>query len=107
MTGLHDIDRRQLEARKERIRRVWAYRAVDHIPLSFILEDHSRHSVRALCEDGALQLEENRRGIDRLLRLLPDDYIPVARFWPGYVTIATMFGMKIHWSSDPTQAPGV
>jgi hypothetical protein len=106
MAGIHDIDKRQLEVRKERVRRTWSYRAVDHVPLSFILEDYSRHSLREHCENGALQLEANRRNIDRLLRLLPDDYIPVARFWPGYVTIATMFGMKAHWSSDPAQAPG-
>jgi hypothetical protein len=107
MTGIREIDRGILEARRERVRRTWAYHAVDHLPLCFIMEDFSRHSLRELCESGELQLEANQSNIDRLLRLLPDDYIPVARLWPGYVTIATMFGMRIHWSSDPSQAPGV
>jgi hypothetical protein len=107
MTGINDIDRNELERRKERIRRVWDYRKVDHIPAAYILEGDGAHTLRELCEDGGLQLEANRRNIDRLLRLLRDDYVPVGRFWPGYVTIATMFGMDIHWSGDPSQAPGV
>jgi hypothetical protein len=105
--GINDIDHVEIERRKERIRRAWSYRTVDHIPLAYVLDGDGSHAVRELCEDGGLQLEANRRNIDRLLRLLPDDYIPVARFWPGYMTIATMFGMEIHWSDDPSQAPGV
>jgi uroporphyrinogen-III decarboxylase len=107
MMGIADIDARQIEARKERFRRVWGYRKVDHIPVAFFLEGLAGRSLRELCEDGELQLEACRRNIDRLLRLLPDDYIPVARVWPGYMTIATMFGMEVHWSHDPNQAPGV
>ena len=107
MNGITDIDRGEIEKRKERVRRAWAYRKVDHIPLAYVLDGDGSHTVRELCENGGVQLEANRRNIDRLLRLLPDDYIPVARFWPGYMTIATMFGMEIHWSDDPSQAPGV
>jgi hypothetical protein len=39
--------------------------------------------------------------------VFPDDYIPWARIWSGYMTIATMFGAEVHWSDDPAQAPGV
>jgi hypothetical protein len=105
--GDPNIDGRELEHRKERIRRVWDYRSVDHIPVAFFLEGLAGRTLRELCESGELQLEANRRNIDRLLRLLPDDYLPVARVWPGYMTIATMFGMEVHWSDDPGQAPGV
>ncbi len=101
------IDRAELERRKERIRRAWSYRRVDHVPIAFVLEGDGTHPLRELCENGSLQLEANVNVIARLLRLLPDDYIPVARFWPGYMTIASMFGMEIHWSDDPAQAPGV
>ena len=107
MTGIADIDRAEIERRKDRIRRAWDYRRVDHVPLAYVWEGDGRHTLRELCEDGGLQLEANRRNIDRLLRLLPDDYIPVARFWPGYMTIATMFGLEVHWSDDPSQPPGV
>ena len=107
MTDIDSIDHHEIEARKERVRRAWAYREVDHIPLGFVLEDFSRYTLRELCGSGELQFEVNRACIDRLLRLLPDDYIPAAKLWPGYITIATMFGLDLHWSDDPNQAPGV
>jgi uroporphyrinogen-III decarboxylase len=105
--GIQDIHHGEIEQRKERVRRTWAYRRVDHIPLNFFLDDYSTYSLREQCENGDIQLEVNRGSIDRLLRLLPDDYIPAARVWPGYITIATMFGLPVHWSDDPSQPPGV
>jgi hypothetical protein len=107
MEGIGGIDSREIERRKERVRRAWAYRRVDHLPLGFVLEDFSRYTLRELCQSGEKQLEMNRLNIGRLLRLLPDDYIPAARLWPGYITIATMFGVESHWSEDPMQPPGV
>jgi hypothetical protein len=101
------IDRREIERRKDRIRRAWERRRVDHTPIAFVLEDFHGRTLREACQDGAVQLAANRANIDRLLRILRDDYIPVARLWPGYVTIATMFGVPVHWSDDPNQAPGV
>jgi hypothetical protein len=101
------IDGREIEKRKERVRRAWRRHKVDHTPIAFVLEDFQGHTLREACESGELQLACNRANIDRLLRLLPDDYIPAARLWPGYITIATMFGLEPHWSEDPNQAPGV
>jgi hypothetical protein len=105
--GIKDVHHGQIEQRKERVRRVWHYHQVDHIPLNFFLDDFSTYTLREQCENGQAQFEVNVRSIDRLLRLLPDDYIPAARVWPGYITIATMFGLNAHWSDDPNQAPGV
>jgi uroporphyrinogen-III decarboxylase len=107
MKGIADIDTHEIVRRKERVRRAWDYLRVDHIPIGFFIEDYSLHTLRELCESGELQFEANVRNIDRLLRILPDDYIPAARLWPGYMTIATMFGLPVHWSEDPNQAPGV
>ncbi len=107
MDGLAGLDRREIERRKERIRRAWAYLPVDHLPLGFFREDFSRCSLQELCRDGLAQYEANRASIELLLRTLPDDYIPVARVWPGYITIATLFGLPIHWGEDPSQPPGV
>ena len=107
MEGIMHIDVHEIERRKERVRKAWRYEEVDHIPLGFVLEDFSTYTLREQCEDGRLQFEMNWKTIDRLLRLLPDDYIPAARVWPGYITIATMFGLRPHWSDNPNQAPGV
>ena len=86
------IDGREIERRKDRLRRAWQRKKVDHTPLAFVLEDFHGRTLREACGSGEIQLAANRANIDRLLRILPDDYIPVARLWPGYVTIATMFG---------------
>ncbi len=107
MGSIVNLDRHEIERRKERIRRAWEYEEVDHIPMGFVLEDFSKYTLREQCQNGELQLEINRTNVERLLRLLPDDYIPTARLWPGYVTIASMFGLEIHWSDNPNQAPGV
>lgn len=107
MEGINDIDHKEIEKRKERVRRTWAYKKVDHIPIGFFLEDFSTYTLRELCENGELQYEENVKNINRLIGLIPDDYLPAARVWPGYMTIATMFGLEVHWSDDPNQAPGI
>lgn len=101
------IDGREIEKRKERVRRAWRRRKIDHTPIAFVLEDFHGRTLREACQSGEIQLAANRKNMDRLLRILPDDYIPVARLWPGYVTIATVFGVPVHWSENPHQPPGV
>jgi hypothetical protein len=105
--GIADIDRSEIERRRETVRRVWEYRKADHIPIGVWLDDFSRYSLREQCENGLIQFEVNVGSIDRCLRCLPDDYIPCARVWPGYMTIGTVFGIPLHWSDNPNQAPGL
>jgi hypothetical protein len=105
--GIKDIHHEEIEKRKERVRRAWQYQRVDHIPLNFFLDDFSTYTLKEQCQSGEVQYEVNLHSIDRLLRLLPDDYIPAARVWPGYITIATMFGLQAYWGDDPDQPPGV
>ncbi|MFH1566877.1 MAG: uroporphyrinogen decarboxylase family protein [Gemmatimonadota bacterium] len=107
MTGLADLDGREMERRRDRFRRAWRYEPVDHMPIAAWLDDPGPYSLRQLCEDGQLQFERQWHNNDRLLRLLSDDYLPAARVWPGYVTIATVFGVPLHWGEDPNQPPGV
>ena len=103
------IDHHEIERRKELYRRVYDYRPVDHLPVFVWVQGPSRpgHTVRWELENGENQLEANLAWIERSLRLLPDDYIPVVRITQGYMTIATMFGCQVHWSEDPDQAPGI
>ncbi len=101
-----EIDRTEIERRKCNITRMWEYRSIDHIPIGVWLDDFSSSSLREQCEDGGLQFEVTVGCMNRCLRALPDDYIPYVRVWPGYMTIATMFGMEVHWGDDPNQAPG-
>jgi uroporphyrinogen-III decarboxylase len=96
-----------IECAKQRLRDVWAYRPVDHIPVFIRISDKLGHSRREIVEDPDLQFQINRHNLSRSLRTLPDDYIPYARVWLGYMTIATMFGLQVHWGDDPDQSPGV
>ena len=107
MHRIADIEHHEMERRKETVRRVWEYRRVDHIPIGVWLDDFGRYTLREQCENGLVQFEVNVGCINRCLRCLPDDYIPYARVWPGYMTIGTMFGIPLHFSDDPNQAPGL
>ena len=103
------IDHNEIERRKSFYRRVFDYQVVDHLPVFIRLKGATRpeHTIRWELENGKNQLEANFAWIERSLRLLPDDYIPVVRITQGYLTIASMFGCQIHWSEDPNQPPGV
>jgi hypothetical protein len=101
------IDHREVERRKQFRRDLWEYRPVDHIPVTFWPDWTFGYTPREATENGDVQLEVNIRRIERSLRVLPDDYIPWARIWSGYMTIATMFGAEVHWADDPAQPPGV
>ena len=101
------LDFEIVEAVKQRLRDVWAYRSVDHIPVFVRISGRLGHTRREIIENDELQYHMNYSNLERSLRVLPDDYIPYARVWFGYMTIATMFGLPIHWSTDPNQSPGV
>jgi len=96
-----------IERAKQRLRGVWAYRRVDHIPVFIRISDKLSHSRREILENPELQYQVNQHNIERSLRTLPDDYIPYARVWLGYMTIATTFGLPVHWGDDPNQSPGI
>ena len=107
MMDIENIDHSEIERRKELVRRVWDYKRVDHIPIGIWLDDFSEYTLKEQCQDGYIQFKVNVNNINKCLRCLPDDYIPYAKVWPGYMTIATMFNLKIFWGDDPNQAPGV
>ncbi len=100
-------DFERIAASRQRLRDVWAYRRVDHIPVFVRITSRLGHTRREIIESDELQYQMNLSNLKRSLRLLPDDYIPYARVWFGYMTIATLFGLPVHWSSDPDQSPGV
>ncbi len=100
-------DSDKVEKAKQRLRDVWAYRHVDHVPVFIRISDKLGHSRREILEDGELQYQVSKHNLERSLRTLPDDYVPYARVWLGYMTIATTFGLPVHWGDDPDQSPGV
>lgn len=101
-----NIDHDMVERQKQFRRDLWDYQPVDHIPVFIWPSWTFGYTPRQATEDGNIQFEVNVKTIERCLRVIPDDYIPWARIWPGYMTIATMFGLKVFWGDDPTQPPG-
>lgn len=97
----------RIEATKQRYRDVWAYRRVGHIPVFVRITGRLGHTRREIIASDELQYQLNLSNLERSLRILPDDYIPYARVWFGYMTIATMFGLPVHWGDSPDQSPGV
>ena len=109
MTIALNIDPKEIERRKDLYRRIFDYQPVDHLPVFIWVQGATSadHTIRWELESGENQLAANLAWIERSLRLLPDDYIPVVRITQGYLTLATMFGCQVHWSEDPNQPPGV
>jgi len=101
------LDLERIETAKQRLRDVWAYQRVDQIPVFVRISGKIGHTRREIIESDELQYQMNYSNLERSLRILPGDYIPYARVWFGYMTIASMFGIPIHWSADPNQPPGV
>lgn len=109
MTITLNIDHNEIERRKHLYRRIFDYQPVDHLPVFIWIQGSTSaaHTVQWELESSENQLAANLAWIERSLRLLPDDYIPVVRITQGYLTVATMFGCQVHWSDDPNQPPGV
>jgi len=101
-----NIDHARVERLKQERRNLWDYRRVGHIPVVIWPTWTFGRSLREQLESGKVQFEVNVSIIRKCLDIIPDDYIPFARITPGYMTIATMFGMEVHWGSDSSQPPG-
>jgi len=101
-----NLDHDEIAKRKQLRRDVWDYRPVDHIPVVMWLTPSCGYTLREQRESTEIQFKVNVETIRKSLALIPDDYIPFAFVTPGYMTIATMFGMEPYWSDDPDQPPG-
>jgi hypothetical protein len=101
------IDHIEIERRKQLRRDLWNYRKVDHIPIVVWLRHTFGYSLHEQLQATEVQFQVNIERIRKALRTLPDDYIPYARVTPGYMTIATMFGLPVYWGDFPDVAPGV
>jgi hypothetical protein len=102
-----DIDHKLVEQNKERRRDLWDYKPVDHIPFFPWLILGCGTTFHEKLRDPEVQFEANLKAVGKTLELIPYDYIPSVFVTPGYMTIATMFGMEMYWGHDPDQPPGV
>jgi len=101
-----NIDHNEVERLKQLRRDLWDYKRVDHIPIFFWTDWSFGYTLHEQLKRYEVQFEVNSRTIEKSLKIIPDDYIPWARVTPGYMTIATAFGMEPKWGPDPEQPPG-
>ena len=102
------IAAREVERRKENMRRAWRYEPVDHIPVTIDLSPACGETVR----DAALRTESwfasAVRRIRWSLRVLSDDYIPLAEPpWMPFHLVPAMLGAALWWAEDPNEMPGI
>ncbi len=103
-----DIDAAEVERRRERVRRAWRYEAVDHIPVTIDFSPACGETVYGTHNDIAAWFASAVRRIRWSLRLLDDDYIPLAEPpWLGFHPVASMLGARLWWSDDPNEMPGI
>ncbi len=102
------IDAGEVERRKENMRRVWRYEAVDHVPVTVDFSPECGETVRAAHLDTEAWFASAVRRIQWSLRLLTDDYIPLAEPpWLAFHTVPAMFGAQLWWAEDPNEMPGI
>jgi len=94
-----EINNIEIEKRKDRIRDIWEYKKVDHIPLGIYLIDNKEGFSRQEIEK---EKEKNLRfdlnSIKKSLELLKDDYIPFIKPEVGCATIPTILGCEIEYT---------
>lgn len=103
-----EIPLKEIEIRKQRIRDVWEYKKVDHIP--FILQINSNpfgYTMHDELFSSEKQLRLRLSSIKRTLELVPDDYIPTAFVNVGCVAIESALGMELHYGENNDQLPGI
>jgi uroporphyrinogen-III decarboxylase len=101
-------DDREIESRKQRIRDVWNYRRVDHIPINFsVWSNPNEYTTWDYLKDAEKNLDIALNSLQKSIELIPDDYIPVLKPDKGYPIIAQIYGAPITWGYDPDQWPGI
>ena len=102
------IEASEVERRKENMRRVWLYEPVDHIPVTVDLSPECGETVRGAAMHTQAWFSSAVRRVEWSLRVLSDDYIPIAEPpWIAFHTVPAMFGAPLWWSENPNEMPGI
>jgi hypothetical protein len=102
------LDPAAVEGARELTRRAWRYREVDCVPVIVDLGPECDESVRDVLLEDEAWFNSGVRRIERSLRLLQDDYIPVFEPpWAGYFSTPAILGAELWWEDDPDSWPAV
>jgi len=97
-----------IEQRKQKVRDVWSYNKVDHIPIQMSVDYNPwNYTMQDELMDMEKQLQLRLLSVINSMKHLPDDYIPCMFINVGCVGIASALGAEIHYGDNPQQTPGV
>jgi hypothetical protein len=103
-----DLDPAVVEGGRELTRRTWRYQEVERVPVIIDLGPECDESVHDVLLRDEAWFNSGVRRIERSLRLLQDDYIPVFEPpWAGYFSTPAMLGAELWWEEDPDSWPAV
>ncbi len=103
-----DLDPAVVERARELTRRTWRYQEVERVPVIIDLGPECDESVHDVLLEDEAWFNSGVRRIERSLRLLQDDYIPVFEPpWAGYFSTPAMLGAELWWEEDPDSWPAV
>ncbi len=94
-----EINYKEIEKRKDRIRDIWEYKRVDHIPLGiYIIDNKEKFSRQQIEKEKEKNLRFDLNSIKKSLELLKDDYIPFIKPEVGCTTIPTILGCEVEYT---------
>ncbi|MCL4415595.1 MAG: hypothetical protein M1365_02670 [Actinobacteria bacterium] len=96
-----EINYIEIEKRKERIRKIWQYKQVDHIPIGiYIIDNKERFTRKERETEKKKNLRFDLNSIKKSLSLLSDDYIPFLKPEVGCTTVPTILGCKVSYTEQ-------
>lgn len=96
-----ELDYKEIEKRKDRIRKIWQYRHVDHIPLGiYIIDNKEKFTRKEIETEKEKNLRFDLNSIQKSLKLLSDDYIPFLKPEVGCTTIPTILGCEVSYTEQ-------
>ena len=94
----------EIERRKERVRRVWNYKRVDHLPIMLQVRSNPwGYTTREHFLDGDKQFQLEFEQVKLSLAMVPDDYIPSMRPDVGCIVIESSLGAEVVFGDNPQQ----
>jgi len=94
-----EVDNKEIEKRKDRIRDIWDYKKVDHIPLGiYIIDNKEGFNRQEIEKEKEKNLRFDLNSIKKSLELLKDDYIPFIKPEVGCTTIPSILGCEVEYS---------
>ena len=94
-----EVDRTEIEKRKERVRKIWNYERVDHVPLGlYVIDNRGGFSRQEIEKEKEKNLKLDLDSIKKSLELLDDDYIPFLKAEVGCATVPSILGCSIDYT---------